>query len=70
MARISQLLGKTAETLSFDAEARAAKAEFHREYVTASGRIVSDTQAAYALAICFGILTPSQRDRASERLVY
>jgi alpha-L-rhamnosidase len=70
MARISDLLGKTAETLSFDAEARAAKAQFHREYVTANGRIVSDTQAAYALAICFDILTPSQRDRASERLVY
>ncbi|KAH7074034.1 bacterial alpha-L-rhamnosidase-domain-containing protein [Paraphoma chrysanthemicola] len=70
MARISDLLGKTTEKLSFEAEARAALAQFHDEYVTPNGRIVSDTQATYALAICFDLLTLSQRDRASERLVY
>lgn len=70
MGRISDLLGKETEKISFDAEARAALVEFHEEYVTPNGRIVSDTQATYALAICFDLLTPSQRDRASERLVY
>jgi alpha-L-rhamnosidase len=70
MAQISELLNKRTEQLYFHTEARAARAQFQEEYVTPNGRIVSDTQAAYALAICFNLLTPSQRDRASERLVY
>ena len=42
-----------------------AAAAFRREYVTASGRIVSDTQTAYALALRFGLLeTAEQRQRA------
>lgn len=70
MAKISGLLGKSAEQTRFADEAEAAKSQFQEEYVTRNGRIVSDTQAAYALAICFGILTTKQQAHASERLVY
>lgn len=69
MAQISRILGKEAEGRSFAAESQLARLEFQAEYVTANGRLVSDSQAAYALAICLGILTPSQKVRAGTRLV-
>ena len=68
MSRISAILGKTSEKSHFEAEARGARDEFHREYVAPNGRIISDTQAAYALAICLDILSPTQKVRAGERL--
>ncbi len=44
-------------------------AAFAAEYVTPSGRTVSDAPTAYALALCFDLLpTPAQRDRAARRL--
>ncbi|KAH7141712.1 bacterial alpha-L-rhamnosidase-domain-containing protein [Dactylonectria macrodidyma] len=69
MAQISDILGKEAEQKSFTAESQLVRAEFQAEYVTVNGRLVSDSQAAYALAICLNILTPSQRVRAGTRLV-
>jgi alpha-L-rhamnosidase len=68
MSRISEILGRTREAFDFGIEAQAARSQFHDEYITANGRLVSDTQAAYALAICFGLLAPPQRHRASKRL--
>jgi alpha-L-rhamnosidase len=68
MSQISAILGKGAEKASFAAEAEAARAEFYKEYVTLTGRLVSDTQTAYALAITMNILTPKQRIRAGNRL--
>ncbi|KAH7355900.1 bacterial alpha-L-rhamnosidase domain protein [Pyrenochaeta sp. MPI-SDFR-AT-0127] len=69
MAQISGILGKKSEKCYFNTEALAARAQFHEEYVTPNGRLVSDTQAAYAIAICFDLLNPLQRDRAGKRLV-
>ncbi|KAH6950309.1 bacterial alpha-L-rhamnosidase-domain-containing protein [Ilyonectria sp. MPI-CAGE-AT-0026] len=69
MAQISGILGKETEQRSFAAESQLARVEFQAEYVTANGRLVSDSQAAYALAICLDILTPSQGVRAGTRLV-
>jgi alpha-L-rhamnosidase len=68
MGQISAILGKNTEMLSFVAEAEAARAEFHEEYVTRTGRLVSDTQTAYALAITMNILSSKQRVRAGNRL--
>jgi alpha-L-rhamnosidase len=70
MARISSILGKSTEEASFALEASAAISEFQQEYVTPSGRISSDTQAAYALAICLDLLAPAQMVRAGERLAH
>ncbi|KAI8299833.1 hypothetical protein K4K59_001925 [Colletotrichum sp. SAR11_240] len=69
MARISAILGHKDKQAQFEKEADAAKTEFHLDYVTQNGRIVSDTQAAYALAICLDILNPQQRITAGTRLV-
>ncbi|KAI3550497.1 hypothetical protein CSPX01_01547 [Colletotrichum filicis] len=68
MARISGILGEETRKVDFESEFRAAKAQFHQEYVTQNGRIVSDTQAAYALAICLNVLDESQKVRAGQRL--
>lgn len=70
IAIISSLLGQEADHQRFAEDAKATRAEFHHEYVTPSGRLVSDSQAAYSLAICFDILDEKQKQRAAERLVY
>ncbi|MEU5093656.1 family 78 glycoside hydrolase catalytic domain [Streptomyces sp. NPDC020996] len=41
---------------------------FRRRYVTASGRMTSDSPTAYALGIAFGLLTPRGRAAAGDRL--
>jgi alpha-L-rhamnosidase len=70
MAKISGILGKEAEKTSYLEEAKLARAEFQSEYVTSNGRVISDTQAAYALAICLNLLEPTQMARAGDRLAY
>ena len=45
------------------------RAAFGREWVTPSGRVANETQTAYALAICFGLLGPEQEQHAAGRLV-
>ncbi|KAK6835356.1 alpha-L-rhamnosidase [Aspergillus parasiticus SU-1] len=69
MSRIAGILGKDDDREQFAAELKEAWKEFQDEYVTPNGRITSDSQAAYALAICFDLLTPNQRVHAGNRLV-
>ncbi|KAH8806184.1 bacterial alpha-L-rhamnosidase-domain-containing protein [Xylogone sp. PMI_703] len=69
MAQIAAILGKHADQANFDNESQAARKEFQDEYVSPNGRVVSDSQTAYALAICFDLLTPDQMHRAGIRLV-
>lgn len=45
------------------------KAAFIKEYVTASGRLVSGSQTAYVLALNFDMLPENMRAAAAERLV-
>jgi hypothetical protein len=47
----STIIGKTLSSSK-------ARIEFAGEYVTPSGRLVSDSQTAYALAICFDLVSP------------
>lgn len=67
MTRISTILNRP-QASSFEIEAQAARRQFHDEYVSPNGRVVSDTQASYVLAICLDILTPSQKVRSGARL--
>ena len=74
-ARSTELLAKTAEVLGKkeDAQDYAAleekiKGAFQREFVTPNGRLASNTQTAYALALAFGLLPESQRAEAAARL--
>lgn len=76
-ARSAGLLAAAAATLgrADDAERYGLLAEriaraFNHEYVTPGGRVLSDCQTVYALALCWGLIAdPAARDAAGDRLV-
>ncbi|KIW95004.1 uncharacterized protein Z519_04984 [Cladophialophora bantiana CBS 173.52] len=69
VCQIAEVLGDTEGARVFEAEAHATRQQFVHEYISASGRVVSDSQTAYALTICFDLLpTAAQRANAGERL--
>ena len=75
-ARSAELIGQAASALGMSIEAeryltlaREVREAFNREYVTSTGRLVSDSATAYALALQFALLpTEPQRQHAGERL--
>ncbi len=69
MAKSARLLGKADEATDFEQLATRIRAAFQREYTTASGRLVSETQTAYVLALQFDMLPAAQRPAAVNRLV-
>ncbi|GGO50265.1 alpha-L-rhamnosidase [Streptomyces daqingensis] len=76
LARSAEILADTARVLGRETDAdhyaslaARTREAFAREYVTASGRIVSDAPALYALALEWALLPEaSQRERAAEQL--
>lgn len=76
LAETAQLLydnghldGKEDDAARFRAHAQAVRERFADQFVTPDGRLSSDTQTAYALAIAFSLLpTERQRRGAAERL--
>ncbi|PMD28818.1 glycoside hydrolase family 78 protein [Hyaloscypha variabilis F] len=69
ITQIAGILSNHDHKANFETELQAARKEFQDEYVSPNGRIISDSQTAYSLAICFDLLTPTQRVRAGVRLV-
>jgi alpha-L-rhamnosidase len=74
-ARSTELLAKTAEALGrrkdaaeYAALERKIRVAFVKEFVTPNGRLSSDTQTAYALALEFDLLPPPMQAEAAERL--
>jgi alpha-L-rhamnosidase len=69
VADTAALLGETDDAERYRQEAKEARAAFADEYVTPHGRLSSDSQTAYALALQFDLLpTDQQRTRAGQRL--
>jgi alpha-L-rhamnosidase len=69
MVQIAHTLHKTEDELYYQQQATAARVEFSNEYISKNGRMVSDSQTAYALAICFDLLDDAnQTTRAGDRL--
>lgn len=68
MTRTAELLGERDDAAHFSALAVRVRTAFLREFVAPSGRLVSESATAYALAICFGLLDPRQQERAGRRL--
>ncbi|NJC28455.1 glycoside hydrolase family 78 protein [Neolewinella antarctica] len=60
------ILGKTAEAEEYAELMEHIKAAFQREYFTRSGRLVSHTQTAYALAITFDLVPEELLDEVGE----
>jgi alpha-L-rhamnosidase len=71
ITKISSILGKDQTAKQYEDEAKLVRREFCDEYITPNGRLVSDSQTAYALGICFDLFpTSRQRVQAGERLAY
>lgn len=69
VADAAALLGRDEEAARYAALAEEVRSAFHREYVSGSGRLLSDSATAYALALQFGLLTgDAERQRAADRL--
>jgi alpha-L-rhamnosidase len=69
VARAAEVLGRREDARSYRALFEHIRAAFEREYVTATGRLTSNTQTAYVLALDFGLLPDSLRADAARRLV-
>ena len=63
------VLGKGQDVKTYKALLEKIKEAFNKEFVTASGRLVSGTQTAYVLALHFDLLPENQRSQAVDRLV-
>lgn len=68
LADVARLLGRLADAERYARIAEEARDAFRGEYVRDDGTLTSDAQAAYALAIRFGLLSASEQESAGQRL--
>lgn len=68
LARAAKVLGKADDAREYADLFERIKAAWVREYMTSSGRLSSNTQTAYALALEFHLIPDSRRADAAERL--
>ncbi|WP_346618422.1 glycoside hydrolase family 78 protein [Blastococcus montanus] len=69
LSRIAGVLGELEDEKHYGAMAERVAAAFAAEYVSPTGRVVSDAQTAYALALVFDLIpSAAQRARAGRRL--
>jgi len=65
----AEVLGKQEDAAKYRALLSDIKAAFAKEYMTATGRLVSSTQTAYVLALQFDMLPEELRAACADRLV-
>lgn len=65
----AKVLNKTEDVSKYEALLDAVKTAFMREYVTPSGKLTSNSQTAYVLALNFDMLPENMRAQAAKRLV-
>jgi len=68
LAKTAQVLGKKEDAADYAGLEEKIRAAFQKEYVTPNGRLSSNTQTAYALALAFELLPETQRAEAAARL--
>jgi alpha-L-rhamnosidase len=69
VTQAAKVLGHKDKQKNYQSLAAKARAAFAREYITPSGRMMSDSETSYALALVFDLLpTAEQRQHAGERL--
>ncbi|HEX9309891.1 MAG TPA: glycoside hydrolase family 78 protein [Gemmatimonadaceae bacterium] len=68
LARAAGVLGRGEDARNYRALFERIRGAFQREYVTATGRLTSNTQTAYVLALDFDLLPNSLRPDAARRL--
>ncbi len=68
LAKIAGIIGRNADAQIYSKLAENVKKAFQREFVTANGRLVTQTQTAYSLAIAFGLLPDELIDNVGSLL--
>jgi alpha-L-rhamnosidase len=68
VARAAKILGREADAAELSALQARVKAAFLKEFVTPNGRLASNTQTAYVLALAFDLLPADLRAQAAARL--
>jgi len=69
LSRTARELGKIEDEAKYEAIFKKVKEVFNQEYVSPSGRIASDSQTAYVLALMFDLLPDGLRPKATQHLV-
>ena len=69
LLKAARVLGKSDDVQAYAKLLEEVKAAYRREYLTATGRLVSGTQTAYVLALQFDLLPENLREQAAARLV-
>jgi alpha-L-rhamnosidase len=69
-AKIAEIIGKPEAGARYSSQASKLLEMFQAEYITATGRLVSDTQTAYALALRFGLFPEKDLTNAQARLEF
>ena len=71
VSRAATVLGNGRDAETYAAIAATVRRAFLREYVSESGRMISDTQTGYGLAIMFGLTrNEEERQRMGDRLAF
>lgn len=69
LAKTARVLGRLQDAARYDSLSLRVREAFNREYVSPNGRVSSNTQTAYVLALHFDMLPESLRAQAAQRLV-
>lgn len=69
VSRMARVIGNEQDARCYGDLFRRIKTAFNETFVAADGRIESDTQAAYALALNFDLLPPQRRERAAAHMI-
>jgi alpha-L-rhamnosidase len=67
VSRIAAVLNKPADATAFEDLYNKIRGAFQKEFVTPNGRLSSNTQTAYVIALTFGLVPESQRDSVAAR---
>ncbi|MEH3078593.1 MAG: glycoside hydrolase family 78 protein [Quadrisphaera sp.] len=68
LARTARVLGRDEDAAHWGGVAQRVRRAFTAEYVTGSGRVLSDCPTVYAVAICWDLLPDGARQHAGDRL--
>ncbi len=69
VAKVAELIGKKDEAASYAKLAKEIRKAFNLEYITATGRMVSETQTGCVLALHFNLADEKYRDRIMRSLL-
>jgi alpha-L-rhamnosidase len=68
LAKAAAVLGKEGDVDKYQELLARIKSAFQKEFVTPNGRLSSNTQTAYSLALAFDLLPETIREKAAQRL--